>query len=79
MARCDVCGNDFDRAFEIHVEGRVQTFDSFECAIHAVAPSCDHCGCRILGHGVQSDGSYFCCAHCAGRGGATQTSVVDRA
>jgi hypothetical protein len=25
------------------------TFDSFECTIHAVAPSCGHCGCGSSG------------------------------
>ena len=24
-------------------------FDSFECAIHALAPRCSHCACRIIG------------------------------
>jgi hypothetical protein len=40
-------------------------FDSFECAIHAMAPVCEHCGCKIVGHGVQAGGRFFCCAHCA--------------
>jgi hypothetical protein len=26
------------------------TFDSFECVIDAVAPTCKHCGMRIVGH-----------------------------
>ncbi|MBC3189927.1 hypothetical protein H7X46_02475 [Pseudonocardia sp. C8] len=79
MAVCEVCGNDFDRAFEVRLDGGVHTFDSFECAIHQVAPRCEHCGCTIVGHGVQSGSSYFCCAHCASRGGAETTAVVDRA
>ncbi|HKB23086.1 MAG TPA: hypothetical protein VKC99_09940 [Methyloceanibacter sp.] len=29
------------------------TFDSFECAIQALAPACPNCGNRIIGHGVQ--------------------------
>jgi hypothetical protein len=41
------------------------TFDSFECAIHALAPRCAHCDCRIIGHGVEAKGKIFCCAHCA--------------
>ena len=40
-------------------------FDSFECAIHALAPTCAHCGCRIIGHGMESEGVFYCCAHCA--------------
>jgi len=40
-------------------------FDSFECAIHRMAPVCEHCGCKVVGHGVESDGHFFCCAACA--------------
>jgi hypothetical protein len=43
----------------------MHTFDSFECAIQALAPTCSHCGCRIIGHGVEDDGTMFCCANCA--------------
>src|SRR5207342_3467899 len=38
MARCEVCGNDYHRSFEVHKDGRTFTFDSFECAIHRLAP-----------------------------------------
>lgn len=65
MARCEVCGNDYDKPMEVTLRGRRHVFDSFECAIHAVAPRCDHCGCRIVGHGVETDGRIFCCANCA--------------
>lgn len=65
MAKCETCGNDYDKAFQIVHEGTTRTFDSFECAIQAMAPSCDHCGCRIIGHGVEADDRMFCCAHCA--------------
>jgi hypothetical protein len=65
MAQCEVCGNDYDKAFQVIVAGTTHTFDSFECAIHAVAPTCAHCGCRIVGHGVEADGRIFCCASCA--------------
>ncbi len=65
MAKCDTCGNDYDHAFEIHLDDKVHTFDSFECAIHAMAPKCQHCDCRILGHGVQVEEAIFCCAHCS--------------
>jgi hypothetical protein len=70
MARCDVCGNDYDKAFQVSQAGRTMTFDSFECAIYAMAPHCGHCGCAIVGHGVGADGEIYCCAHRAGhRGG----------
>jgi hypothetical protein len=66
VARCDVCGNDYDKAFQVSTaDGQTRTFDSFECAIHAVAPTCAHCGCKIIGHGVESGGTMYCCAHCA--------------
>jgi hypothetical protein len=65
MAQCEVCGNDYDMAFEVHAQGAVHVFDSFECAIHRMAPVCEHCGCKVVGHGVQAAGRFFCCAHCA--------------
>jgi hypothetical protein len=77
MARCDVCGNEYDKAFTVQRGGESGTFDSFECAIHAMAPQCDHCGCRIIGHGVEAGGKIFCCANCAREAG--QEGVADRA
>jgi Rieske Fe-S protein len=77
MARCEVCGNDYDKSFEVIAAGETHTYDSFECAIHALAPKCRHCGCRVLGHGVEQDGKLFCCAHCARHAGATE--LRDRA
>jgi hypothetical protein len=71
MARCDVCGNEYDKAMEITKDGETHVFDSFECAVHAIAPRCDHCGCKIIGHGIESNGSMFCCAHCATQSGVT--------
>lgn len=69
MAICDACGNDYDKTFEVTSDGRTYTFDSFECAIHALAPSCEHCGVRIVGHGLEASGRMFCCDHCAERSG----------
>ena len=69
MARCDVCGNEYDKAFQVSMPDRNGTFDSFECAIHAFAPACTHCGCKIVGHGVEIDGRIFCCASCADHAG----------
>jgi Rieske Fe-S protein len=68
MAICDTCGNDYDKAFQVTKEGKTMTFDSFECAISALAPKCTHCGCRVIGHGVEAPGGrIFCCAHCASK------------
>jgi len=69
MARCDHCGNDYDKAFTVSLGGTTRTFDSFECAIHLLAPRCAHCACRIIGHGVESNGAFFCCVHCAEHAG----------
>ena len=78
MAKCDMCGNDYDRAFRIiTAQGKTYTFDSFECAIHTVAPKCEHCGCMIIGHGVEAGGAMYCCAHCAHEKGAH--GLVDNA
>ena len=70
MARCEQCGNDYDKSFEVMMGGKSHTFDSFECAISVLAPACSHCGCRIVGHGMEAGGKYYCCAHCAGNAGA---------
>ena len=71
MATCETCGNDYEDSFRIILKDRSYDFDSFECAIHALAPACEHCGCRVLGHGVQFDDTIFCCVHCAVAAGAT--------
>lgn len=65
MNRCEVCGNEYDKTLEIVVNGISHYYDSFECAIHALAPECEHCGCKIVGHGIEAAGEFFCCAHCA--------------
>ncbi len=77
MAKCDACGNDYHRSFQVVMAGETHTFDSFECAIHALAPECDHCGVRIVGHGIEADDIYFCCANCARLSGVT--TVADHA
>ncbi len=65
MARCETCGNDYDKSFDVVMGGDTHTFDSFECAIQALAPTCPHCHCRVIGHGVEAKGTIYCCAHCA--------------
>jgi hypothetical protein len=69
MPRCDTCGNEYDKAFQVVMNGRSHTFDSFECAIHKLAPTCKHCGCRIIGHGLEANGTFYCCDHCAEKAG----------
>jgi len=76
MGQCELCGNEYDKSMEISVAGATHVFDSFECAIQAIAPRCEHCGCAVIGHGVEADGHFFCCAHCAREKGYTE--LADR-
>ena len=77
MAQCATCGNDYDKAFEVILAAKSYTFDSFACAIQALAPTCSHCGCRIIGHGAEAEGAMYCCAYCASKHGVSE--VQDRA
>jgi hypothetical protein len=77
MAACHTCGNQYDKSFRIEMDGSSYEFDSFECAISALAPDCAHCSIKIIGHGVEENEQIFCCAHCASALGADQ--VRDRA
>ncbi len=70
MAQCEVCGNEYDKTFEVVTAGKSHVFDSFECAITALAPTCRHCGCRMIGHGVEAQGAMYCSANCARQEGA---------
>ena len=74
MAKCEVCGNDYHLSFEVVTAGVTHTFDSFECAIHKLAPVCDNCGVKVVGHGVDAQGTFYCSAHCARRKGAQGVS-----
>lgn len=69
MAQCEVCGNEYDKSFEVISAGVHHVFDSIECAASVLAPQCSHCGCRILGHGLESGGEFYCCANCAKQSG----------
>lgn len=77
MSPCSVCGNVYDKSFEVLLAGKTYVFDSFECAIHALAPVCAHCGCRVIGHGLEADGKIYCCVHCAQKQG--ENRMRDRA
>ncbi len=77
MARCDQCGNDYDKSFQVMRQGRAWTFDSFECAIQAIARRCAHCDCPIIGHGLEKGDKMYCCAHCASHDGVRE--LRDRA
>jgi hypothetical protein len=77
VAKCEVCGTDYDQAFVVTHGGTEHTFDCFECAIHSLAPTCSACGTRIIGHGVEADSRIFCSAHCSSKEGITE--LQDRA
>ena len=75
MGRCEVCGNEYDKAFEVIAAGVPHTLDCFECAAHALAPICENCGV-VVGHGVEAEGCFYCCAYCARAAG--HDTLVDR-
>jgi hypothetical protein len=77
IQKCENCGNQYDKAFEVIQNGKKHIFDSFECAINVMAPRCWHCQTRIIGHGLEENGRMFCCAHCAAHEGSTK--LRDRA
>jgi len=72
MAVCELCGNEYDKSFEVIMGGKRHIFDSLECAVHVLAPVCSHCGCKIVGHGLESEGKFYCCDHCAEAKGETR-------
>jgi len=77
MAVCEVCGNEYRMSFEVRTPvGEQHVFDSFECAIQQLAPVCEHCECRVVGHGVEVEGHIFCCAHCARASGMETAFAV---
>lgn len=65
MQTCEKCGNQYDKAFTVLMNGEQHVFDCFECAISKLAPHCAHCNTLIIGHGVEAEGDFYCCAHCA--------------
>ena len=71
MPTCEVCGNDYDKAIEVTAAGAHHVFDCFECAIHLMAPICETCGVKIIGHGLEAEGHFYCCATCADKAGVS--------
>jgi hypothetical protein len=64
MPVCDHCGRDSARTFELIREGTNWTFDSFQCAIEAVAPRCAQCDALIVGHPIEQGALLYCSIHC---------------
>ncbi|HEX2735755.1 MAG TPA: hypothetical protein VHM70_29350 [Polyangiaceae bacterium] len=76
--RCDTCGNIYDKGFTVLLRnGQKLAFDCFECAISKLAPCCASCECRVIGHGVEANNRFYCCAHCARKEG--EVGLHDRA
>ena len=64
-ASCEVCGKDGEGCFEVLLGGERHIFDSFECAMRGMLPTCSFCGCRIIGEGVHADNVFYCSYLCA--------------
>ena len=64
-AQCETCGNTYEKAFHVSLDGQTHVFDCFECAIEALAPRCAHCRVRVIGHGVERRGAIYCGGNCA--------------
>jgi hypothetical protein len=76
MRKCTwgLCPYRFDKAFQVSM--LCGDSHSFECAIHALVPTCEYCGIKGIGHGVEADGRFFYCSNCASMAGAE--GFVDR-
>ncbi len=65
-ARCDTCGNEYDKAIEVVIAGRPHRFDSLECAVEALAPRCVQCNVRVIDHSqLGASVAHYCYAHSA--------------
>ena len=64
MSICACCGNVYEKTFQIVMNNITYEFDCFECAIAKLAPICQNCGCKIIGHGIESTQFQYCCSHC---------------
>jgi len=53
--------NDYDKVFTVTVGGRKHTFERYPRARAGVCAL----WLQVMGHGVEHDGTVFCCASCA--------------
>jgi hypothetical protein len=74
MAKCEVCGNEYDKALTLLLPGiatpSIVSNARFRRSHRSATAS------RVIGHGVEVGGRFFCCAHCARL--ATSADVKDR-
>lgn len=66
---CSLCGYVYDRAIAILLGAVQEVFDGFECALQLLAPTCAHCGRRMIGQGLGLGGVMCCCVHGAEKKG----------
>lgn len=62
---CEVCGNETEQALAVTVAGALHVFDTFDCAIQALAPVCERCGRTITGQALRREGGVYCSRECA--------------
>jgi hypothetical protein len=62
---CEVCGKSDERCFAVHLGGKRHVFDSFECAMRGLLPTCPLCGNPLLGPGVEVEDQLYCSQSCA--------------
>lgn len=69
LQTCENCGNVYDKAFTVVMNGKEHVFDCFECAINKTAPHCINCNSVIIGHGIEANNQFYCSGHCAKKQG----------
>jgi hypothetical protein len=78
VAICEVCGNEYDRPFQVWRNGRLMKFDRVDCAIQVMRPACAFCGAHEMSRGIEVDGEMFCSLGCADQQKRTQRSSLTR-
>jgi len=64
VSKCETCGSQNGDLFEVVKDGVSRTFDSFDCAIEAMAALCGNCGCLVTGKNSVDRNDGFCCKAC---------------
>lgn len=72
MGVCDECGNEYDEAFEVRLQGQPESFDSLACALEAMTPRCAHCDARVEEPAASWGDRVYCSPNCAERGRASR-------
>ena len=71
MGTCEMGGYRGHKPSPIIAAGERHVFGSFEYATPRTAPVREHCGSRVMVHGLEADRRFFCWATWAGQGAAT--------